>query len=461
MKKVTLLVLFCTITLSSFSQSLGYEDLAILFSKDNNTGTARYNAMSGAFGAIGGDISAIKINPAGAAIFRNSSFSASANSRSTDIMTRYYNNSTTTQKEYFGFSQSGAAFVYNTYSNSDWSRIVFSFNYSIRNNYDNHFIANGNSGFSTFTEFPLDTNNPTIQYTNATSQQYVNSFSGELAEYNFAVSGVYKDDLYVGVAINTYDLRFLQKSTLNEQNDDGNGNTLNANFYQENNTTGTGFSVSAGAIYKASKNLRLGFSYQTPTWYTEINEETNILDNDGFYGDTEIEASNNNVIYDNTSGNYYPIQGYTYKLKTPAKTTASAAYIFGKNGLISVDYTMKNYKKMNLSNGDFTSENQFFYDNLKNAYTLNVGSEWRFKALSLRGGYHYQQSPDANAIASDNIKGYSFGTGYSFGNTKLDFAYQNKTNTQLYDFYPQYNQVSAAELNIDNQIITATLTISL
>ena len=116
---------------------------------------------------------------------------------------------------------------------------------------------------------------------------------------------------------------------------------------------------------------------------------------------------------------------------------------------------------MKLSGDDFSAENQFFNNELRNTYTLNVGTEWRFKALSLRGGYHYSESPDANAIESDNIKGYSYGAGYSFGNVKLDFAYQNKTNTQLYDFYPQYNQVNAADLNIDNRIFTATLSINL
>ncbi len=461
MKKVTLFVLFCAVSLPNFSQSLGYEDLAILFSKDNNTGTARFNAMSGAFGALGGDISAIKINPAGAAVFKNSQFSASANSRTTDINTSYYGNSITTQEEYFNFSQAGAVFVYKSYANSDWSKFAFSFNYSIRNNYNNNFFADGNSGYSTFTEFPLETGTPLTQYTNADSQKLSNSYTGELAEYNFAISGVYQNDLYLGLAINTYDLKFKQQSTLREQNNDGNGNVLNAKYYQENTTVGTGFSIGAGAIYKATKSLRLGFSYQTPTWFTEVNEESNILNNDGFYGDTEIEVSGSNTIYDNTSGNYYPVQGYTYKIKTPSKATASIAYIFGNNGLISVDYTMNNYKKMKLSNGDFTVENQFFNDNLRNAYTLNIGSEWRFKALSLRGGYHYEESPDAFAIESDNVTGYSFGAGYSFGNAKLDFAYQNKTNTQLYDFYPQYNQVNAAELNIDNRIITATLTINL
>ena len=462
MKKVTLFVLFCAISLPNFSQSLGYEDLAILFSKDNNAGTARYTAMSGAFGALGGDISAIKINPASGAIFKSSLFTASFDSRSTEIMTNYYGNSSTTQEDYFNFSQAGAVFVYNSYSNSDWSKFAFSINYSSRNNFDTNFIASGNSGFATFVEFPLDTGNPKIQYTNSDSQQFSTTYNGEIEEYNFAISGVYQNDLYLGAAINTYDLKFSQQSFLKEQNNDGSGNLLNAKFYQENNTLGTGFSISAGAIYKASKNLRLGFTYQTPIWFTEINEETNILNNDGFLGDTEIIASNNSsTIYDNTSGNNFPVQAFSYKLKTPAKTTASIAYIFGKNGLISADYTISNYKKLKLSNGDFTAENQFFNNNLRNTYTLNVGAEWRFKSLSVRGGYHYSQSPDANAIESDNIKGYSYGAGYNFGNIKLDFAFQDKTNTQLYNFYPQYNQVNAANLKFDNRMLTATLSINL
>ena len=129
--------------------------------------------------------------------------------------------------------------------------------------------------------------------------------------------------------------------------------------------------------------------------------------------------------------------------------------------MISADYTISDYKKLKLSNADFSNENQFFTNNLRNTYTLNIGTEWRFKALSLRGGYHYSESPDANAIESDNIKGYSYGAGYSFGNVKLDVAFQDKPSTQSYNFYPQYNQVNAAELKVDNRIFTATLSINL
>lgn len=460
MKKVTLFVLFCTISLPNFSQSLGYEDLAILFSKDNSFGTARFNAMSGAFGALGGDVSALKINPASGAVFKNSLFTATINSKNADITASYYGKNTNTQEEYFNFSQAGAVFVYKTYD-KDWTKFSFGFNYTVSNNYDKYFIANGNSGFATFIEYPLDSSNPKTQYNNAESQEFANNYKGELDEYNFTISAVYQNDLHLGVAINTYELKFSQQSILREQNNDGSGNTLNAKFYQENNTLGTGFSLGAGAIYKATKNFRLGFSYQTPTWFTEINEESNIVDNDGFFGDTEIKISNNNVIYDNTANNNFPIQAFTYKLKTPAKTTASIAYIFGGNGLISADYTMKNYKKIKLSNSDFSSENKSISNNLRNTYILNVGTEWRFKSLSLRGGYHYEENPYNNAIKSDNITGYSFGAGYNFRNAKLDFSYQNKTNTEAYNFYPQYNQVNAANLNIDNRVITATLTINL
>ena len=461
MKKLIALVLLLGISMSAISQSMGYTDLALLFSKDSNIGTARFNAMSGAFGALGGEISSLKMNPASAAVFNISLLSASANSRNTTVNTRYYGRQSVTQEDYLNFSQAGAIFVYKTNDNSDWSKVSFGFNYAIQNDYNDYFFASGNSGVATFTEFPLENTGIPTQYSNAESQNFANTTSGDLAAYTFAIAGIYQRDLHLGAAINTYDLRFSQRSTLREQNNDGEGNLLNARFYQENITSGTGFSFSAGAIYKATKKLRFGFSYQSPIWFNEILEETNIVNNDGFYGDTEIKASADPVIYDNTVGNNYPVQGYSYQLKTPSRTTASIAYIFGSQGLISADYTLHGYKRIQLYNGNFNTENQFFSNSLRNSYSLNIGSEWRIKSLSVRGGYQFVQSPYANAIALDHTKGYSLGAGYSFGNTKFDIAYQNKSHSEQYNFYPQYPTVNAAELSIDQSLITATLTFNL
>ena len=48
---------------------------ALRYSLLNMGGTARYNAMGGAFGALGGDMTTLSINPAGIGVYRKSEFS--------------------------------------------------------------------------------------------------------------------------------------------------------------------------------------------------------------------------------------------------------------------------------------------------------------------------------------------------------------------------------------------------
>lgn len=458
----TIAALFAA-SLMSYSQSLGYQDLGILFSQNDNNGSARFTAMSGAFGALGGDISSININPAGLSVFRNSTFSGTFNSRSSDINSNYYGTSKTTQNQYTNLSQAGAALVFDSAYSLDWSKFAIGFNYRITKDFNDHFLSQGNSGVATITNYPLDTNKPAFIYNIANEQRFNNTYSGKLSEVNVGFSSVYQNKLHLGLGLNFYDLTFNQKSTLTEFNSDANGNQLDANLYQENLTKGTGFSVNAGFIYKIHKNFRLGLSYQTPTWYTEIKEDTNIVNNDGFNGDTNIVVSNNNVTYDNTSGGYFPTQNLVYRLKTPSKLTASAAFIFGKNGLLSFDYTNKNFKRIKLSsdtNVDFSKENQSFQNDYKNTHNFNIGTEWRFDRISVRGGYKYEESPDIAALSSDNLKGYSFGAGYNFGGFKLDFAYSNSNKTAAYNFYSGFN-VNSTNLTLDNRVLTATVTLGL
>lgn len=462
MKKIILFVTLVAVSFTAQSQALGYEDLAILFSGNDGNGSARFTAMSGAFGALGGDVSSMTINPAGVSISNGSNASIAFHSRSTDYLTSYYGNAIVTSEEYFRLSNAGATFTFNGYGNNDWGKMAVGVNYRTLVDFDNTFIASGNSGFASFNSFPLDNTTTPIVYDVAESQQFTNLYNGEITELNLAFSGVYQEKLHVGAGINFYDLNFSQRAILREANNDGNGNTLDARFYQENFTTGAGFSLSAGFIYKASDVFRFGLSYQSPTWFPEIIEETNIVNNDGFFGDTEIEVSNDNVIYDNTVGGNLPFQSLIYKLKTPSKFTASTAVVFGKFGLISLDYTRRNYKGLNLSGDDFTSENAFFDNQLTSTTSLNIGTEWRFNRLSIRGGLRFEESPDVNAIESDNLEGYSLGVGYNFGNFKIDLSMSDNNRTGIYNFYPQYSgQVNAADIKIDNSIITAGITISL
>ena len=457
MRKIILTAICIAATLTSYSQALDYGDLALMFSNDNQNGTARFNAMSGAFGALGGDISSLSVNPAGAAVFKTSAFSISGTSRETDITSTYYNSSLTTQNEYFNINQAGAVLVFDNYEDSDWDKVAFGFNYRIKNNFDNSFAATGNSGVATFVEFTDDTNTPKTQYNVSENQRFSNTFNGEISEINFAISGAYQRKLYVGAALNTVSLEFSQLAILEEKNNDGAGNTLNARLVQENITNGTGFSLSAGFIYKANKFIRFGAAYETPTWYTEIIKETNFSDKFRDEGYETLSVSNNNGVYRNN----YPIEDLLYKLKTPSKLTLSGALIFGKNGLLSVDYIKKGYQKINLSGANFSNVNPFFVNQLRSTTSLNVGTEWRLDKLSLRGGYRYEQNPRKDALESDDLKGYSFGAGYNFGNTKFDIGYSDRNKTSFYDVYPQYNNINTVDLKTDNKVITATLTFNL
>ena len=61
---------------------------ALNYSGNSYQGTARFNSMSGAFGALGGDLSAIAINPASSAILNDGHFSLSFGHRSKIYMSK-------------------------------------------------------------------------------------------------------------------------------------------------------------------------------------------------------------------------------------------------------------------------------------------------------------------------------------------------------------------------------------
>jgi len=427
------------------AQTLGYNDVGVLFSKENINGTARYNAMSGAFGALGGDLSAMEINPAGAAVFLKSEFAVSLNNRNTKTMAGFYGNNMQFENDFTNLSQAGGVFVFRGYgNNSEWSNIALGFNYSIANDFENFWIAEGNSGYAPLTDFY----DPEVVYDNAENQYFENFTDGKNSKYSFTFAAQNNDNLYIGAAINTYDIEYFQRTLTEEYNNDGNNNTLDVSSKQELLTYGNGVSFNFGVISKPSENLRLGLAYQSPVWYS-LSEDFLEYDEDVF---------KNDVLFTNE---YSGLNAFDYKLRTPSKLTGSLAYIFNNNGLISVDYAYKNFSNIKLSNDDFIEENNAFDTDLESVGELRIGTEWRFDNFSVRGGYHFENSPYKSAADSDNLQGFSLGAGYKFRGGKLDFAYQKTTNTAPYNFYPQSNNVDAAELDFETSKFTATLVLNL
>ena len=68
MKKLILILVGVVSMANSYSQNLTD---ALRYSTGETQGTARFKSMSGAFGALGGDLSAVSINPAGSAFFNS------------------------------------------------------------------------------------------------------------------------------------------------------------------------------------------------------------------------------------------------------------------------------------------------------------------------------------------------------------------------------------------------------
>ena len=224
------------------------------------------------------------------------------------------------------------------------------------------------------------------------------------------------------------------------------------NFENELYTTGEGLSFQLGSIVKLSDDIRVGLSYATPTWLTLREETTQYLS-------TFDSAANENYVVNPSIVNVFP----EYNLRTPGKLTGSLAYIVGKTGLISFDYSRKNYGNTRFNTGENQLDNELNNDisnNFKAANSYKIGAELRHKKFSFRGGYRLEESPYKNTAVVGDLNGFSLGLGYNFGNSKLDLAYENTEQKRTQQLY-QSGTLDAVSLNNKNSILTLTLSLDL
>ena len=444
MKKLLFLIGGLLSFMAINAQVINYNQAGVLFTSEDINGTARFNAMSGAFGALGGDLSGADINPAGLAVFKKTQFSGSLGVTNTDVLTDFYGSGTENSINNLDLTQIGGVLVFNGSRHSNTRKIAIGFNYSVTRDFENSWFARGNSSFAPITDFY----DPDVVYGIPNEQTFRNYTDGSNKKLVLTFASQPSDKLYVGASIVTYDLDYYQNTITEEFNEDNDGNTFDVSAQEELFTAGTGIAFNIGLIAKPSQEVRLGLAYQSPTWY-ELSEEFIQYDDELFFND-QLDAQSgiaSSSLFD-------------YTLVTPSKVTGSFAYLFGKEGLISFDYSYKNYKNIKLRpSSEFIDENQDFNDGLKATSQFKVGAEWRIDNVSLRGGYSFEESPYEDAIDTDNISGFSLGLGFKLnGGMKLDLAYLNRNNTDVYDFL-NVDGADPVELDINNDKITATFVI--
>ena len=117
---------------------------ALRYSMDNINGTARFRAMSGAFGALGGDVSAIAVNPAGSAVFTYNTGTASLTSYNISNESDYFGTKSRKNDNAFELNQVGGIWVFNnTNPEGKWKKLALGLNYENTNNFDNSIFNRG------------------------------------------------------------------------------------------------------------------------------------------------------------------------------------------------------------------------------------------------------------------------------------------------------------------------------
>ena len=466
MKKI--LFLLITGLTVSVSHSQEVSD-AVRYAQDNLTGTARFRAMSGAFGAVGGDLSSISINPAGSAVFLNNQTGITFSNQNIKNNSNYFGTQISEKENSFILNQAGAVFVFHDHNPSNnWKKIAIGANYENTNNFNNSTVSVGTNptnsignyfltyangiplgditqipyrdqlydeqqaafGYNGKVILPVTNTNSNTEYnTNipvgpAGGNYYQENeifTSGYNSKLSFNIATSYKDRIYLGANLNVHITDYRRTSSFYEDNDNPLQPTetiSNLRFNNDLYTYGNGFSFQLGAIAKVTESFRLGLAYESNTWYELYDELSQSLytTTDAIGGQTKYYDINPNVV------NVYE----SYTLQTPGKTTFSAAYVFGKSGLISVDYAIKDYsntKYKPTNDSGFKGLNNDISNQLTTAGELRVGAEYKIKQLSLRGGYRFEGSPYKNGTTIGDLNSYSGGLGYNFGGTKVDLAY--------------------------------------
>tara|TARA_Y100000991_G_C21973303_1_gene350730 strand:- start:38 stop:1594 length:1557 start_codon:yes stop_codon:yes gene_type:complete len=506
------LILIFTLLSSVRSQNLSD---ALNYIDNSYQGTARFNSMSGAFGALGGDLSSIAINPASSAIFNKGHFSLSFGSDNKSGQASLLNASNNFNKNNLTLNQIGGVINFeNLNRDNKWKKISIGitynqsknnfnefsiFNISNNNSIDSYFLNNaqglrldqisafqgesitdayvdiGNTfgyahqqaflGYESFIIEPSEfSNNNSSYYSNVPAGTFSQSYSSISRGYNgklsFNAGFQYDDNFYFGINLNSHFIDYDNYTIFNESNTNGNSGEFRINgIYFENrlSTYGEGFSAQFGFISKLSNVVRVGFTYNSPTWYTIYEEtrqylETSIIDE---LDESSLLVTNPNAI------NIYE----DYKFKTPSKFTASTALVFKRFGLISFDYSRRDYSsiKFNPKNDiHFSNLNQEISTRLKEVNTYRAGAEILVDRLSFRFGLMYEDSPyslnptfESNNL-DDSIKAYSIGLGYKLNATTIDLSLVtvgSKKFNRLYDT-GLTNQIS---LDSNNKLFTISV----
>ena len=393
-----------------------------IYDNISSLGTARYNAMAGSMGALGGDASVLNTNPAGLGVFITDDISASLAINSTKSTASLAGKSTSQNMSKANLGNASGVLSFQSNEQNAWKFVNVGINYVTQNVSDklqspgnaNIIVGQGSTNPSAFEGHLYET-------------------IGHRSKLNLGIGGNYDNKIYIGAAVNFSSVNIEQYDEVKVSS----LNTGKAKYFSRQNTPyiedADGFSLSLGVIGKLSNAVRLGASIESPTWYS-IDREYN---------------------YYRINGSVLSINGYTESrtFRTPTKLTLSGAFIPNKHFAFNVDYRV-DLGKPNFGGGAADVQlNNFYESAYKAQHEVRIGGEYRIKSFRIRGGYAFTTSPfkdhtetmlDNNAnVVSGKLSNYivgktqviSGGIGYDFKLFYIDASYQHRTHEHSNPFF--------------------------
>lgn len=463
MRATALLVLGCLMGSAVSAQN----ELDIYrFSNTINEGSARFEAMGGAFGAIGADPGVARINPAGFGRYSSSSIGF------TTGWTQHANTSTfngttrTTQLNQFSVPQMHAVYV------SDRSRrqqgylyTQFGIGFNRIANFNRTYQYEGQQFESLLDAFAgqatgIDPLYLSSYYPFSSSLAYETgtmdydgmyytpkltagdmwhkrtvTSSGGIHEAYVNYSANYKNKLYLGANVGLQILRYEEQTQHQERLLDTNDVSLRSFDYNyQFSTRGTGANIKLGMIYLPTESFRIGLAFHSLTSF-------NLTDK----ASADMTATHSDGVH-TVPNSLKPYLDYKYKLNTPARLIASFAYIFKGKGCVNVDLEWTNYgwgqlrpsKDRTYESYDFNYENKAADARFNNTLNVRVGGEYVImKRFFVRAGYALLPTGDEeleNAdLNFDQIA--STGIGMRINNFSIDCSYKQLFTDRFYEAF--------------------------
>ncbi len=450
-------------------------------------GTARFEAMGGAFGALGADLSSSQVNPAGFGRYSNSTAGLSFYGGNSSNKALFQGIETKSNNGLGGLAN--ATFVLVSDDSEKGSGILYSQfggGYNRVENFRNTFRYTGQQFESLLDEFtsqaylyypeelstyfPFSSNlayeTGTIEY-NPGSVSYTSLLNsgdmihnrtvsniGGINEFFLSYSVNYLNKLYIGANWGFRKIRYLEEYTHQESLTDIVNTPLRSFEYSYNLTTkGQGSNLKIGAIYLVSEAFRLGLAIHTPTFYKM--EETWSASMTAHYADSSAF----------TDPSLVPEGNYRYRMRNSGKIVASAAYVFGTRGCMDVDVEWMDYRHAHFkttNDAGYAPYNYVYENNVadtvfKSSMNLHIGGEFiPFSGFFVRAGFAMVGQAFKRFTAYPMSSDYYLSGGIGIRTKKFsaDISYKQRLSERNYSaFY--YSNAS-----INNRIGIATFTAS-